>query len=113
MTPEINPTSASVLDCADLKKFGVTAATESWRQEYTTRNVRFAVIEPGAVDPEMFSHQQQHVQDRDAQALADIEKLHPEDIAEAIAFIATCPRRRGGRSWPAVLGQVYLVSVPI
>lgn len=58
-------------------KFGVTAATESWRQEYTDRNLRFSVIEPGAVDTELFSHQQQHVQESGAAALADIEQLHP------------------------------------
>jgi NAD(P)-dependent dehydrogenase (short-subunit alcohol dehydrogenase family) len=29
-------------------KFAVAGATEAWRQEFTTRNVRFSVIEPDA-----------------------------------------------------------------
>jgi NADP-dependent 3-hydroxy acid dehydrogenase YdfG len=28
-------------------KFAVTAATEAWRQEFTTRGLRFSVVEPG------------------------------------------------------------------
>ncbi|MGP4086703.1 SDR family oxidoreductase [Streptomyces sp. KR55] len=75
-------------------KFGVTAATESWRQEYTKRNVRFSVIGPGAVDTELFGHQQPQVQESDEQLFAGVEKLHPEDIADAVAYIATSPRRR-------------------
>ncbi|WP_018549444.1 SDR family NAD(P)-dependent oxidoreductase [Streptomyces sp. LaPpAH-108] len=75
-------------------KFGVTAATESWRQEFTRRNVRFSVIGPGAVDTELFGHQQPHVQESDEQLFAGIEKLHPEDIADAVAYVTTSPRRR-------------------
>lgn len=75
-------------------KFGVTAATESWRQEYTRSNVRFSVVEPGAVDTGLFGHQQQHAQEQSATMFAGVEKLHPEDIADAVAYIATSPRRR-------------------
>ncbi|MDT7802202.1 MAG: hypothetical protein QOI78_5635 [Actinomycetota bacterium] len=32
-------------------KVGVTATTEAWRPEYTRRNVRFSVVEPGLVEP--------------------------------------------------------------
>ena len=32
-------------------KFAVTAATEAWRLEYTNRNLRFSVIEPGVSRP--------------------------------------------------------------
>ncbi|MEW2547969.1 SDR family NAD(P)-dependent oxidoreductase [Streptomyces sp. NPDC047002] len=75
-------------------KFGVTAATESWRQEYAPHGVRFSVVEPGAVDTELFGHQQQHAQDVENDRFAGVEKLHPEDIADAVAYIATGPRRR-------------------
>ncbi|GHH27243.1 SDR family oxidoreductase [Streptomyces lanatus] len=75
-------------------KFGVTAATEAWRQEFGGRNLRFSVIEPGAVDTELFSHQQGHAQEAESQRFEGVEKLHPEDIADAIAYIATSPRRR-------------------
>jgi NADP-dependent 3-hydroxy acid dehydrogenase YdfG len=36
-------------------KFAVTGATEAWRQEFTTRNVRFSVIEPGRAKSELFA----------------------------------------------------------
>ncbi|WP_210583121.1 SDR family NAD(P)-dependent oxidoreductase [Streptomyces sp. GESEQ-35] len=75
-------------------KFGVTAATEAWRQEFGARNLRFSVVEPGAVDTELFGHQQGHAKEAESQRFEGVEKLHPEDIADAIAYIATSPRRR-------------------
>jgi NADP-dependent 3-hydroxy acid dehydrogenase YdfG len=75
-------------------KFGVTAATEAWRQEYARRNVRFSVVEPGATETELFVHQQPAAQERFAARFADIEQLHADDIAEAVAYIVTSPRRR-------------------
>lgn len=74
-------------------KFGVVAATEAWRQEFTRRNVRFSVIEPGLTDTELFSHQQQATQDMYDRQWGDVEKLHAQDIADAIAYIVTSPRR--------------------
>ncbi|MFD0021825.1 SDR family oxidoreductase [Streptomyces sp. NPDC058382] len=75
-------------------KFGVTAATESWRQEYASQGLRFSVVEPGAVDTELFGHQQEHAQAGENQRFEGVEKLHPEDIAGAVAYIVTSPRRR-------------------
>jgi NADP-dependent 3-hydroxy acid dehydrogenase YdfG len=75
-------------------KFGVTAATESWRQEYARRNVRFSVVEPGLVATELIGHQQAAVQERMVARFADVEQLHADDIAEAVAYIVTSPRRR-------------------
>ena len=75
-------------------KFGVTGATEAWRQEYARRNVRFAVVEPGLTETELLEQQQPAVQERMAARFADVEQLHADDIAEAIAYIVTGPRRR-------------------
>lgn len=75
-------------------KFGVTAATEAWRQEYARRNVRFSVVEPGLVETELMGHQQSDVQERMAARFADVEQLHADDIAEAVGYIVTGPRRR-------------------
>ena len=74
-------------------KFGVTAATESWRQEYAGRNVRFSVIEPGVVDTELFSHQRDSVQEHYENLFHGIERLHPKDIADSIVYIVSNPRR--------------------
>jgi NADP-dependent 3-hydroxy acid dehydrogenase YdfG len=73
-------------------KFGVTAFSESLRQEFTASNVRVSVIEPGAVDTELFDHQPS-ARERYATMFAGVEKLHAEDIAEAIEYIVTRPRR--------------------
>ena len=75
-------------------KFGVTAATESWRQEYARRNVRFSVVEPGLTETELLGHLNPAVQERMATRFADVEQLHADDIAEAVEYIVTGPRRR-------------------
>jgi NADP-dependent 3-hydroxy acid dehydrogenase YdfG len=77
----------------NLTKVGVGAFCEALRQELTRKNLRVSVIEPGAVDTELFGHQQQATQAQYEQMFAGVEKLHPEDIAEAIVYIVTRPRR--------------------
>lgn len=74
-------------------KFGVTAATEAWRQEYTRRSVRFSVIEPGFVDTELFDHQSEITQQRYEKMFATVEKLRSTDVSEAITYVVTSPRR--------------------
>lgn len=74
-------------------KFGVTAATEAWRQEFTKRSIRFSVVEPGAVDTELFSHQSAETQEDYEKLFSNMEKLHAADIAEAVVYIVTNPRR--------------------
>jgi NADP-dependent 3-hydroxy acid dehydrogenase YdfG len=74
-------------------KFGVSAASEAWRQEFSPHGVRVSVVEPGAVDTELFGHQQAPVQEHYERLFAGVEKLHPADIADVIAFIVTAPRR--------------------
>jgi len=73
-------------------KFAVTGATEAWRQEYTTRNLRFSVIEPGRTNSELFAQKDNSDADFTA-AFGHVEQLHTEDIADAVAYIVTRPRR--------------------
>jgi NADP-dependent 3-hydroxy acid dehydrogenase YdfG len=73
-------------------KYAVTGATESWRQEYTTRNLRFSVIEPGRTSSELFDQKANSDADFTA-AFGKVEALHAEDIAHAIAYVVTSPRR--------------------
>jgi NADP-dependent 3-hydroxy acid dehydrogenase YdfG len=77
----------------NLTKFGVGAFSESLRQEVTGRHVRISLVEPGAVDTELFSHVRPEVQAQLAQRFEGVERLHAEDIAEAITYIVTRPRR--------------------
>lgn len=71
-------------------KFGVTAATEAWRQEFTRQSVRFSVVEPGAVDTELWDEAGWEVFN---DLFGKVESLLASDIAEAVAFIVTNPRR--------------------
>jgi NADP-dependent 3-hydroxy acid dehydrogenase YdfG len=75
-----------------LTKYGVGAFTESLRQEVAARHVRVSAIEPGSTNTELRSHLRIEVQARD-RARAGIERLQPADVADAVEYIVTRPRR--------------------
>jgi NADP-dependent 3-hydroxy acid dehydrogenase YdfG len=77
----------------NLTKFGVNAFTESLRQEVTERHVRISVVEPGAVDTELIDHLRAGIREAAAARFADIETLVADDIADAVTYIVTRPRR--------------------
>jgi NADP-dependent 3-hydroxy acid dehydrogenase YdfG len=77
----------------NLTKFGVGAFSESLRQEVTQRHVRVSLVEPGAVDTELAGHNRPEVLAGLRQRFADMERLQSEDIAEAVAYVVTRPRR--------------------
>lgn len=74
-------------------KFGVTAFSEALRQEFANRNVRVSCVEPGAVETELFDHQDAAAQERLSQMLSGVEKLRAEDVSDLIGHIVTLPRR--------------------
>jgi NADP-dependent 3-hydroxy acid dehydrogenase YdfG len=78
----------------NLTKFGVNGFTESLRQEITQRHVRVGVLEPGGVDTELGSHNNARIKTDILEPFnAQHELLRPDDIADAIAFMVTRPRR--------------------
>ncbi|HVF78086.1 MAG TPA: SDR family NAD(P)-dependent oxidoreductase [Solirubrobacteraceae bacterium] len=77
----------------NLTKFGVGAFSESLRQEVTGRHVRVSVVEPGAVDTELPGHNRPEIQELLLGRIGDIERMESEDIADAITYIVTRPRR--------------------
>src|SRR5204862_7983626 len=77
----------------NLTKHGVGAFSEALRQEVTGRHVRVSLVEPGAVETELASHNRPEIQETISQRFGDIERLEAEDIAEAISFVVTRPRR--------------------
>jgi NADP-dependent 3-hydroxy acid dehydrogenase YdfG len=77
----------------NMTKFGVNGFTEALRQEVTQKHVRVGVLEPGAVDTELASHNTDEVMEAVTAANVIPEPLQPEDIAESIAFMVTRPRR--------------------
>jgi NADP-dependent 3-hydroxy acid dehydrogenase YdfG len=76
----------------NLTKHGVGAFSESLRQEVTRRHVRVSLVEPGAVDTELPSHNRAEIQDVLSKRFGDMQRLEASDIADAIAYIVTRPR---------------------
>jgi NADP-dependent 3-hydroxy acid dehydrogenase YdfG len=74
-----------------LTKAGVAAFTESLRQEVAQHHVRVSLVEPGAVDSELVSHNRPEVQSWLA-ATYQVQPLTAADQAEAIAYMVTLPR---------------------
>jgi NADP-dependent 3-hydroxy acid dehydrogenase YdfG len=76
----------------NLTKHGVGAFSESLRQEVTERHVRVALVEPGAVETELASHNRPEIRETISQRFGRIERLHAGEIADAILYIVTRPR---------------------
>ncbi|MEP6851737.1 MAG: SDR family NAD(P)-dependent oxidoreductase [bacterium] len=74
-------------------KHGVGAFSESLRQEITQRHVRVGLIEPGAVDTELAGHNRPEIQEGMRERFASMERLEADDIAAAILFMVSRPRR--------------------
>lgn len=70
-------------------KFAVTGITESWRQEFGKRSVRFSAVEPGMTDTDILDKSNPLV----VAWSKGVELLHASDIAEAVSYIVTRPRR--------------------
>jgi NADP-dependent 3-hydroxy acid dehydrogenase YdfG len=77
----------------NLTKHGVGAFSESLRQEVTARHVRVSIIEPGAVDTELRTHNRPEIQAAMEKRFAQVEIMQATDIAEAIVYIVTRPWR--------------------
>ncbi len=73
-------------------KWGVNAFSEALRQEVTERHVRVGLIEPGAVETELASHNRPEVMASLRQRFGSIERLQSPDVARAVLFMVTQPR---------------------
>src|SRR5436190_2050896 len=74
-------------------KHAVGAFSEALRQEVTERHVRVSLVEPGAVATELAGHNRPEVLETIRDRFGSIERLEDQDIADAIAYIVTRPRR--------------------
>jgi len=73
-------------------KFAIGAFSESLRQEVTREHVRVSLVEPGAVETELMSHNSDAVRESLASRLGGFEWLVADDIADGIAYVVTRPR---------------------
>ena len=76
-----------------LTKFGVNAFSEGIRQELIGQRVRVGVVGPGTVDTEISDHLPAQARDAFDRQTADMVKLAPEDIADAVLYVVTRDRR--------------------
>lgn len=76
-----------------LTKFGVNAFSEALRQELLGKRVRVGVVGPGTVDTEIFDHLPPAAREAFEHRTADVVKLRPEDIADAVLYMVTRDRR--------------------
>lgn len=70
-------------------KFAVNGITESWRQEFGKRSVRFSSVQPGMVGTEAVNKDDPLI----AAWSKGVEVLKVADIADAVSYIVTRPRR--------------------
>ncbi len=74
-------------------KWAVNAFSELLRQEVTGRHVRVGLVEPGAVDTELASHNTDpEVVATMQRRFGSVQRLEAEDIAGAVLFMVTRPR---------------------
>ncbi len=76
-----------------LTKFGVNAFSEGLRQELIGKRVRVGVVGPGTVDTEIFDHLPPASRAAVERQTAEMVKLRPEDIADAVIYMVTRDRR--------------------
>jgi NADP-dependent 3-hydroxy acid dehydrogenase YdfG len=76
-----------------LTKFGINAFSEGIRQELLGKRVRVGVVGPGTVDTEIFTHLAAPAREAIERQTADMVKLRPEDIADAVVYMVTRDRR--------------------
>jgi NADP-dependent 3-hydroxy acid dehydrogenase YdfG len=76
-----------------LTKFGVNAFSEGIRQELLGKRVRVGVVGPGTVDTEISNQLSPESREAFNRQTADMVKLAPEDIADAVLYMVTRDRR--------------------
>ena len=74
-------------------KHAASAMAESLRREVGKDFIRVTVIEPGAVKTEFTSQMRTDVRESVERRLGDMEQLESEDIAAAVVYAVTQPRR--------------------
>ncbi|MGA8718187.1 MAG: SDR family NAD(P)-dependent oxidoreductase, partial [Solirubrobacteraceae bacterium] len=75
----------------NLTKHGIGAFSESVRQEVAERQVRVALVEPGATATELSSHNRPGIREGIQQRFAGVQRLEATDVADAILYIVSRP----------------------
>jgi NADP-dependent 3-hydroxy acid dehydrogenase YdfG len=73
-------------------KHAVGAFSEALRLEVTAKHLRVSLVEPGATDTELRTHNRPEIQEGMRQRFGSLERLQAEDISDAVSYIVTRPR---------------------
>ncbi len=74
-------------------KYAVNAISEALRAELVEDGIRVTIVEPGAVATELTNHITDEEVLEGVKEMQELEHLEPEDIANAVAYAVTQPRR--------------------
>jgi NADP-dependent 3-hydroxy acid dehydrogenase YdfG len=85
-----------------LTKYGVNGFSEALRQELAASHVRVGVLEPGKVDTELDSHNNDEILAHIEANFGGFTMLDPQDIAEGISFMVTRP-------WHAAISELWVM----
>jgi NADP-dependent 3-hydroxy acid dehydrogenase YdfG len=85
-----------------LTKYGVNGFSEALRQELGESHVRVGVLEPGKVDTELDSHNNDEILAHIEANFGGFTMLDPKDIAEGISFMVTRP-------WRAAISEIWMM----
>jgi NADP-dependent 3-hydroxy acid dehydrogenase YdfG len=72
-------------------KHAVGAFSDSLRQEVTRRRLRVSLVEPGAVETELVSHNRPEIKEQFRSRFGEMTIMQSEDIARAVVYIVTQP----------------------
>jgi NADP-dependent 3-hydroxy acid dehydrogenase YdfG len=75
-----------------LTKAGISAFTESLRQEMVPQSVRVSLVEPGTVATDLISAPKPSASSGTSQTTG-VELLQAQDVADVICYVVTRPRR--------------------
>jgi NADP-dependent 3-hydroxy acid dehydrogenase YdfG len=75
----------------NMTKWGVNGFSEGLRQEALHSGVRVTIVEPGAVETELLSHNNEAIRTAAAERFAGVQPLAAEDIANAIVYALAQP----------------------
>jgi NADP-dependent 3-hydroxy acid dehydrogenase YdfG len=73
-------------------KWGVVGLSESMRQELGARHVRVCVVEPGPTRTELADTNRPEIRQAILGRQQGVEVLEAQDVADAVAYVATRPR---------------------
>jgi NADP-dependent 3-hydroxy acid dehydrogenase YdfG len=95
-------TAFATMGVYNMTKFGVNGFSEALRRELATGHVRVGVLEPGKVDTELDSHNNDQVLAHIEANFGGFRMLDPEDIADGITYMVTRP-------WHTAIGELWIM----